>query len=79
MSDDEFHDMHSRSGLWYSISNLLDEAKVGPVAGTAINLGFVALGVAAVLSFESIVIQLAGGTLAILSALAIIRWVVAEL
>jgi len=78
MSDDEFRDMHSRSGLWYAISNLVDTARVGPVLGTAINLAVAGLGVAVAVTFDGAV-ALAGGVLAILSVLAVVRWVVTEL
>jgi len=78
MSDDEFHDMHSRSGLWYAISNLVDTARVGPVLGTAINLAVAGLGVAVAVIFDG-VIAWGGAALAIVSVRAVVRWVVTEL
>ena len=78
MTDDS--EFHVPEGKWnqlkYSIGNLLEEwaNTDNPILGLVINLGMAAIGVV-VWYFTSGIVAFAGGVWAILSILAIVKWV----
>jgi len=67
-------------GLVYSITNLWDDfgSTDRPLLGLVINLGVAAIGVVVYLSTSGLVAY-AGAFIAILSVLAVIRWMVSPL